>query len=326
MGNHHGTNKFQTVMASIAGELSEVRSLLQSQADMCSVPVMRDMVAHSMQTLGKQIRPALVLLIYRSMVPRGSAELAIKIAASIELIHMASLIHDDIIDNATIRHGKHCIYQVFGGNLAIVNGVYLYALSLKQIANVQNFQILQLVSDAVQGMCEGEAAQISDRRNLDLDTSAYLDILERKTGGLFGVACASGAILAGGNQRIVDEMWRFGISLGMCFQLVDDVLDVVDAGETLGKPPGQDFQVGELTLPMRIHTNSLSNGERVTFFSRPFSEVQASIIGGNAISESKKMINGYKQRAVDHLTVMGDDIRIALTSLLDIVVERCGAQ
>lgn len=218
-------------------------------------PTLRHIGEDLMLGTGKQLRPTLAILVYRAL--RGAETKDPRLAylcTALELLHVASLVHDDVIDAAEIRHGKPALYRRFGIELAIPYGVYLYSLSLKEIAKIGVLPVLTDISRTVERLCEGEMVQVGLRDRLDLKTAEYVAILKKKTGVLFATACVTAYYLSGktdvGTQRALS---RYGTALGIAFQLVDDYLDVIgDASGALKKMPGQDFLMGELTLPLLV--------------------------------------------------------------------------
>lgn len=217
-------------------------------------PTLREIGEDLMLGTGKQLRPTLAILAYRALMGTAAADPRLAhLCTALELLHVASLVHDDVIDSAELRHGKPALYKRFGVELAIPYGVYLYALSLKEIAKIGSLPVLTEISRTVERLCEGEMVQVGFRDNLELKTAEYVAILKKKTGVLFATACVAACHLADADARTVRAMSRYGTSLGIAFQLVDDYLDIIgDASGALKKVPGQDFMMGELTLPLLV--------------------------------------------------------------------------
>lgn len=208
---------------------------------------------------GKQLRPILAILVYRALTETAEPKLP-HLCAALELLHVASLVHDDVIDAADLRHGQPALHQTFGTELAIPYGVYLYSLSLREIAALSSIPILTEISRTVSQLCVGEIVQVGFRDRLSLSVPEYLTILKKKTGVLFATACVSAGILTGlADKKILRGLSTYGTALGIAFQLADDYLDIMgDASGALKKKPGQDFLMGELTLPLLILRDSLS--------------------------------------------------------------------
>ncbi|MBT6120712.1 polyprenyl synthetase family protein [bacterium] len=229
------------------------------------LPLVKPVLKDVLDSKGKRLRPALLFLSFYGSFPDKKTlpefrEKAVKIATAIELLHMASLVHDDIIDGAEIRHNKPSIYSKWGTNIGVVLGVHLYSLALKMVSEVGNLDILDRVSATVKAMCEGEMVQVLERDNSNLSIAHYITILKKKTGVLFGLACECGVILADGDKP--RGLKNFGLNLGVVYQIVDDYLDLLGDEETLGKKPGQDFELGEVTLPLIYMFQSISSKEQ----------------------------------------------------------------
>lgn len=251
----------EQLQALIGEDMSVFQARYREVVLRSAYPTLREIGEDLMLGTGKQLRPTLAILVYRAL--RGATAQEPRLAylcTALELLHVASLVHDDVIDAAEIRHGKPALYRRFGIELAIPYGVYLYALSLKEIAKIGLLPVLTDISRTVERLCEGEMIQVGLRDRLDLKTAQYVVILKKKTGVLFATACVTAYQLSGiADVRIQRALSRYGTALGIAFQLVDDYLDVVgDASGALKKMPGQDFLMGELTLPLLVLRDVLS--------------------------------------------------------------------
>jgi geranylgeranyl pyrophosphate synthase len=204
---------------------------------------------------GKRIRPALVILSERAAsfgTNRATAhnDELITTAAAVELIHIASLIHDDVLDEATMRHGKPSINSRWGDHVSIVMGDYVHSKAFDLIGTCKNPDVFACISTAIYAMCEGELAQVCQRDNPVLSKEDYMVIIRKKTATLFAACCRVGAIIGGHDQPIQIALQKFGMNFGMAFQIIDDCRDIVSEEKTLGKCPGQDILVGDITLPV----------------------------------------------------------------------------
>ena len=211
---------------------------------------------------GKRIRPNVLFCAHQLF--GNPCPKSIKIASAIELIHTASLIHDDIIDEAHTRHQKPCFYRTFGMPAGITMGVYLYSLALRLIADTEDPHILRRISHAVKGLCIGEINQIFGRNKL-LNEHQYLLIIKQKTAVLFGLSAELGGYLGGASKREQWALKRYGMALGMLFQLTDDLMDLTSPASVLGKHIGQDISQGEFTLPLLLLEPKLSEQEMTVF-------------------------------------------------------------
>ncbi len=208
-------------------------------------------VDYLLKSQGKLMRPILALLVDQCFSGSSSPHPeVVQFAAAIELIHMASLVHDDIIDDAQTRRNKATIYAHFGVGSAVALGVYLYAVSLRLLSQIGSIPIISQLSDAVQSMCEGELVQLSARRQLTDSYASYLKMIESKTADLFAVTCFGVATIHQQRPEMIDQARLMGTQLGMLFQLTDDYLDFFDESGTLKKEGGQDIRQSQVTLPI----------------------------------------------------------------------------
>ena len=197
---------------------------------------------------GKRIRPTLVLLTARACGKIN--ENTFRGAALVEILHTATLIHDDVVDDADTRRGLASINAVWKNKVAVLMGDYLYAKGLLLSLDHSNFKFLQIISNAVRRMSEGEIHQIAKSRALDIDERTYYRIIGDKTASLFSTCCEIGAASTTADEGIIETMRKFGENLGMAFQIRDDVLDYIGRKSITGKPKGLDLTEKKLTLPL----------------------------------------------------------------------------
>jgi len=261
------------------------------------------------QQSGKRLRPALLIQSYKANADFGPASDAVYDAAvALELIHMASLIHDDIIDQAEFRHKMPSVWKQFGKDKAIVSGVWLYSLALDCLARTGRISLVQRVSQAVRLLCTGELMQIHDRGNLDMNLPTYTTVLEQKTGALFKAACECGLDLAGANDFRIKAAGEFGNYLGILFQLTDDLMDFYATNLTLGKKPGQDLFSQEMTLPLFFLFGSCTLLERKAIEEKiraqdvdAFSLVRENFSKYNVYDQTMAVISDYQEKAAQCL-------------------------
>ena len=213
-------------------------------------PTLTDIYTHILKSNGKQIRASLIIIICK--LNKKLDDNVYKLAAGIELIHLASLIHDDIIDQAEVRRNQITVHQKFNLNNGIISGVHCYAVALKLITSIGNLKIIEVISDAVINLCEGECFQMNNRHNFDLNDNDYWDIIEKKTSSLFKASCVTAGILSNCNQESLNIFSKFGSTIGDIFQLVDDYLDIFDKKNKLSKKVLQDLKTGDISLPILI--------------------------------------------------------------------------
>jgi octaprenyl-diphosphate synthase len=197
---------------------------------------------------GKRLRPTLVLL--ASKLVGDGGESAIRLAAVVEMVHTATLIHDDIIDGAQTRRGRPSINRKWGNHISVLAGDWLYMQAFQIALREQNFHILDLLAGVTQMMVEGELLQLERIGSLAVSEADYMELVDRKTAGLFSVCARLGAIAAGADEVTQERLGEYGWNAGMAFQLADDVLDFTAHERVLGKPVGNDLAEGKVTLPL----------------------------------------------------------------------------
>ncbi|OES44485.1 heptaprenyl diphosphate synthase component II [Domibacillus iocasae] len=213
-----------------------------------SSTILEEASVHLLQAGGKRIRPVMLLLGAKF----GDYDIhRVKyVAASLELIHMASLVHDDVIDDAVIRRGKHTVKAEWDNRIAMYTGDYIFAAALECITQIDNVEAHQILSHTMTQLCIGEIVQIQDKYRYDQHLRDYLRRIKRKTAILIAASCQLGAIAAGAPASIHQKLYEFGYNVGMSFQITDDILDFTASEKELGKPAGGDLLQGNITLPV----------------------------------------------------------------------------
>ena len=211
-----------------------------------SVPLLDKITYYIVQKKGKQVRPILVFLSAR-MFGKTSESTSVA-AALIELLHTATLVHDDVVDDSYQRRGYFSVNALWKNKIAVLVGDFLLSQGMNIALESGNYQHLHTVSKAIKQMAEGELLQIEKARKLDIDEKVYYEIIRQKTATLIGAACSAGAASATEDQDIVRKMWTFGEKLGIAFQIKDDLFDYGD--ESIGKPRGIDIKEKKMTLPL----------------------------------------------------------------------------
>lgn len=236
------------IYAPIRPELDALEGLLRSELA-SDDPFIGELVEHVLSTRGKLVRPALVCLAAQASGGAGDARLWI--AAAVELIHVASLIHDDIIDESTLRRGTATINAQWGNQIAVLLGDYLFAKAFDLISRAQTVAVASALAYAAVKMSQAEIMQIKYGQEPHDSEDVYFQIIAGKTAHLFSAACRAGALVAG-NDRTADPLGAYGLSWGMAFQIIDDTLDLTSQSTALGKPIHSDVSGGKVTLPV-IH-------------------------------------------------------------------------
>ena len=197
---------------------------------------------------GKRIRPAFTLLAARY--GREDTESIVPLAAALELVHMASLIHDDVVDSSDLRRGRPTVRKLYGNDFSLHLGVYLFARAISIIGEYKNKELNSMLALAGIKMCRGEIEQLAEAYSFQTDIQQYLYNIKRKTASLVTVSCVAGAVAGGAEPLTIKALRRYGHYLGMAYQITDDVLDYTTDEKTLGKPVGSDVKNGVITLPV----------------------------------------------------------------------------
>lgn len=214
------------------------------------LPCVQTLVRHVSRFRGKMLRPLLVLLSGKACGKLVDAHVVL--ATVVEMVHMATLVHDDVLDEAELRRKGATINHLRGNEAAVLLGDYLISHSFHLCSSLESQFASRVIGQTTNQVCEGELLQIHNRNNLDLDEASYLEIIMHKTAVLCAACCLLGAKFAGAGEEAVENLRQYGLALGAAFQIQDDILDIVGDQATVGKTLGIDVQKGKLTLPM-IH-------------------------------------------------------------------------
>jgi len=243
----------QAIRNRLATELTDVE--LRFGAELVSdLPCVNRLVSHVERYRGKMLRPTLVLAAGMASAPNQEdlCEAHLVVATVVELVHMATLVHDDILDEAQIRRGGKTISHLRGNETAVMLGDYLISHAYHLCSSLGDTTASRLIADATNTVCEGELLQLANRGNGDLDERTYFQMIRLKTGSLCGSCCRLGGMLNKASVDIVESLSDYGENLGVAFQIIDDLLDLVGTERTVGKTLGRDLQKSKLTLPL-IH-------------------------------------------------------------------------
>ncbi len=240
---HSMADVWEAYRAELDGVEHQVRQNLDS-----SVTLVNTVAAHILNSGGKRVRPLLLLLSARLCGYTGREHY--QLGSLIEFIHTATLLHDDVVDEADIRRGRRTARKVWGNQISILVGDYLYSKAMAQIVEFRSHGMNEVLAEACTKMAEGEVLQLYYNGNPSMPESDYIKIVEHKTAGLIAAACRMGAILADTSEEKQSALFRFGQYLGIAFQVADDTLDYNADGERLGKTLGQDLRQGKATLPL----------------------------------------------------------------------------
>jgi octaprenyl-diphosphate synthase len=279
---------------------------------------------------GKRLRPALLLLSSKLLGNGGQS--AIRLAAVVEIIHAATLVHDDVIDRADTRRGRPSANVQWGNHTCVLAGDWLYMQAFQIALRERNFHILDLLIGLTQMMVEGELFQLERIGNIDVSEADCMELVHRKTAGLFSVCARLGALVAGAKPEVEERLGEYAWNLGMAFQLIDDLLDFTSREETLGKPVGNDLREGKVTLPLVYALEHATAAERVqvesilrarTYDGVPFRAVLGILERYAALERVKERALAFTERARSIIGEFPDSpYQRALLSVTELVTER----
>jgi geranylgeranyl pyrophosphate synthase len=256
------TATLSRLFAGIEVELEQVNSTFEERAT-SGLPILNSASMHALGSPGKRLRTALTLLSGKMKTYRFDKLLPLSVA--FEMVHLATLIHDDIVDNAMTRRGNPTVNALWGNNIAILLGDYYFAKTAGLIADINDNRIDHLFSDTVATVCEGTILEIMTAGRIDLTIESYYEKINHKTACLIAACCKGGAIVSQASDEEIALLYEYGLNLGIAFQIIDDILDYTEDQATIGKPAGNDLRQGMVTLPL-IYTlqEQPHNGHRQT--------------------------------------------------------------
>lgn len=318
--------------------LTDIRSLIQddllatdellNKTLRSDIKLIQDMGQHLIHSGGKRLRPMIVLLCAKAYNYQGSHHC--DLAAIIELIHTATLLHDDVVDVSELRRGSKTANVIWGNSASILVGDYLYSRAFQLMVKIGDLPILKILAEATNTIAEGEILQLINRNNPDTTESQYMRVINTKTGALFATATQMGPILSKQSAEVVSALESYGSALGTAFQLVDDALDLCAESETLGKNQGDDIADGNPTLPV-IYALQRGNESQKKFIrdaiinsnKNHLPEILSAIESTQAIAYTYQVAREYAQKAREYLNVVPKSIyKDALIALTKFSVER----
>lgn len=298
-------------------------------------PLLNEALDYLRAQRGKQLRPILVML--SAGICRGITDKTIKTAISMELMHTASLVHDDVVDNSPTRRGQNALHRQWSNKIAVLVGDYMLAKAMGLLAGVHNNTIMNIVAEMTLALTSGEILQLHTNQSMWISEEEYLRIIEHKTACLFAACSEAGAASSGATARQQKALQQFGICLGMCFQIKDDIFDYSDI-EDLGKPTMYDISDGKATLPI-IKSLQRANKEEVAHIKslgealankaegintiEVEEEIKSFVLRYDGIRYAYHLMEKYRQKAVETLKVFPDNVyKNSLIALLDYAINR----
>lgn len=294
------------------------------------VPLLNRITYYIVRRKGKQMRPMFVFLVAKMVSNGGFDERTYRGASVVELIHTATLVHDDVVDDSNRRRGFFSINALWKNKIAVLVGDFLLSKGLLLSIDNEDFDLLKLISIAVREMSEGELLQIEKARKLDITEEVYFEIIRQKTATLIAACCGIGAASVGANNETVQQMRKFGEYIGIAFQIKDDLFDYTE--DKIGKPTGIDIKEQKMTLPL-IHTlNTCSPKEKAWLINsvkkhnknkKRVKEVIAFVKDNGGLEYTTAKMHDYKNKALAILDNYPDsDYKNSLLQMIDYVVNR----
>ena len=321
-------DKLQQIRLPIVKEFEEFKSLFDASLQ-SSNPLLSEVLTYIKQRNGKMMRPILTLLMAKLFGEINYS--ALHAALSLELLHTASLVHDDVVDESDKRRGQSSVNAIYNNKVSVLVGDYMLATSLKHSAMTGSIRIVDLVARLGQNLAEGEIIQLTNINASEFSEEVYYDVIRKKTAALFTASAEAGAVAVNSSAEMVQNARLFGEMIGIAFQIKDDIFDYYSSGE-IGKPTGNDMSEGKLTLPALHVLNTLGDEKmcQLAFRIKSLDATDAEISlfidyvkKNGGIEYARQVMVDYRNKALDLLPSTADTtIKDALTAYIDYVIER----
>ncbi|HYD97391.1 MAG TPA: octaprenyl diphosphate synthase [Noviherbaspirillum sp.] len=297
-----------TIIQPIAADMDAVNAVIRRQL-YSDVPLVNQIAEYIISAGGKRIRPVLVLLVANAYAYRGTHHH--DLAAVVEFIHTATLLHDDVVDESSLRRGRKTANALFGNAASVLVGDFVYSRAFQMMVSVKNMRVMQILADATNVIAEGEVLQLLNMHDPDVTEERYLQVIRSKTAKLFEAAAQLGALIAGAPEEGIEAAAEYGRSLGTAFQLIDDVLDYSGNAADIGKNVGDDLREGKPTLPLiylmqhgtpaqrELVRACIENGDE-----QHFDEILKAITGSGALDYTKQAAEKAAERAANAISSM----------------------
>ena len=333
---HNNKENFSEAVKSLSflckEDLQSINTLILEKLD-SSVPLIQEIGKYLILSGGKRLRPLLTTSCFHILNNQSLKSMNhIGLAAAVEFIHAATLLHDDVVDLSKDRRGNLTANEVWGNKTSVLVGDFLFSRSFQLMTKYGNLEALKILSDTSVVISEGEVLEISNDKNLEMNQDTYFQIINGKTASLFSAACQVGGISGGAKDNEHKALKSFGTNFGMAFQLIDDAIDYSSNSKTMGKNIGDDFKEGKITLPI-ILAYGRSNNEEKKFLqnviSNPkedqnnFKLTKELLIKHKCIEDTLIRANHFADIAIDSLTIFNDnEYKEALIKLIETSVKR----
>lgn len=312
----------------LKGELREFQTVFK-QSVKSTVPLLDIVMNYILKSKGKQIRPLIVL--YSAGLFDGINEATYRSATLIELLHTATLVHDDVVDDSDRRRGKFSINALWKNKIAVLVGDYLLSRGLLTALKAKDYRALEIVSEAVKEMSEGEMLQLEKARKLDIDESVYYDIIRKKTASLLASCFAAGAASSTKIESNIEKMWKVGEYAGMAFQIKDDIFDF-EKSSIIGKPTGIDIKEKKMTLPLIYLLNNSTYIEKkkiINIVKRHNTNKEKvewlinRVVDSGGIKYAGEKMSEFKSKSLNLLKEFPEsESRLALEQIIEFIIER----
>ena len=291
----------------VAAEMNQVNAVILERMQ-SQIPLIPELAGHLIAGGGKRMRPMLTLATARLLDYSGTRHH--KLAAAVEFIHTATLLHDDVVDGSDLRRGRRTANIIWGNPASVLVGDFLFSRSFELMVEDGSLKVLKILSNASAVIAEGEVNQLTAQRQINTGEDKYLDIIGAKTAALFAAACRISAVVAERDEAIEEALDSYGRNLGIAFQLVDDAIDYASDAETMGKGVGDDFRDGKVTLPVilaharggadeRAFWQAAMEGRRIS--DDDLAHAKALLVQTRALDDTLTRARHYGQRAIDAL-------------------------
>jgi len=318
---------FSEIHALMKSDLVMMDEILVNRLD-SNVDLISQMSQYIINSGGKRIRPLLLLLCARATNYKGDYHYSM--AVVIELIHTATLLHDDVVDGSSTRRGQETANELWGNAPSVLVGDFLYSRAFEIMVEPNSMQIMKILSKATNQISEGEVLQLLNIKNANVSQSEYFEVIERKTACLFKAACQIAGILSESDKDIINALGSFGMHLGNAFQIIDDTLDYESNSSVIGKEVGDDLSEGKVTLPMIYALENTKGSEKETLFnaitnadSSNIDNIANILLSVNAFEYSRKVAKNESNLALKSLEIIpNSEYRSALKLLCELSLDR----
>jgi octaprenyl-diphosphate synthase len=319
----------EALSALVGDDLRQVNAIILEKMD-SPIALIPQLAGHIIAAGGKRLRPQLTLASARLCGAEGTRQMAL--AACVEFIHTATLLHDDVVDESDLRRGLATANAVWGNKASVLVGDFLFSRAFQLMVADGSLKVLKVLSDASATIAEGEVHQLITANDMETDEQAYLEVIRAKTAALFAAACQIGAVVAARPAAEEQALSDYGLNFGIAFQLVDDILDYAAPQDELGKAVGDDFRDGKVTLPV-VFAFERGNDDEKSFWRRCLEDQELRdgdldravdlLHKHDALADAKAQARDYGDKAREALAIFPDNqARRALLGIVDFCIER----